>query len=71
MNRIRMNHGEYKDSLHIWNKASDQVSSCGRENQTIPHIVKKCEETAYSGEIDFLKLPQKALDWTDALDVNI
>nr|CAI5824641.1 unnamed protein product [Callosobruchus analis] len=46
-NRIRANHGVCKDSLYKWGKSSDPMCDCGRENQTVQHIVMNCERTAY------------------------
>nr|CAI5851649.1 unnamed protein product [Callosobruchus analis] len=40
-NRIRTNHGECKDSLYKWGKSSDPMCDCGRENQTVQHIVMR------------------------------
>nr|CAI5858913.1 unnamed protein product [Callosobruchus analis] len=71
-NRIRTNHGLCRDSLHKWDKIPDPLCDCGRENQTIQHIVGNCETTAYPGVMsDFLTLPHAAIQWIENLSIEI
>lgn len=71
-NRIRTNHGLCRDSLHKWDKITDPLCDCGRDNQTIQHIVENCETTAYPGVMsDFLTLPHAAIQWIENLSIEI
>lgn len=72
LNRFRTQQGRCKKMLKRWGFTNEAWCDCGEEEQSMEHILEKCQKRALEGGWnEIAELSDRAVEWLGKLDINV